>query len=213
ALGSATAADTCSSVTPSASDSAVTSSSCSRSQTRTWTAADACGNIATPVSRIVTWTVDITAPTISATGSTLTLGCNPTSAQIKAALGTATATDTCSSVTPSASDSAVTSSSCSRSQTRTWTAADACGNIATPVSRIVTWTVDNTAPVITASGTTLTLGCNPSAADINAALGTATATDNCGVGTPTATSDPVVNTSTCGRSQTRRWNVSDACGN
>src|SRR5207244_135861 len=153
----------------------------------------------------VTWTVDITAPTISATGSTLTLGCNPTAAQIEAALGSATAADTCSSVTPSPSDSAVTSSSCSRSQTRTWTAADACGHSATPASRLVTWTVDNTAPVITASGTTLALGCNPSASDINAALGTATATDNCSVGTPTAT-DSAVTSSGCGRSQTRTWN-------
>src|SRR5439155_1157355 len=179
--------------------------------TRTYKATDSLGNVATCTQTITV--NDNTAPVITATGTTLALGCNPTPAQINAALGTATATDNCSSVTPSASDSAVSNSGCSRSQTRTWTATDACSNAATPVSRIVTWTVDNTAPMITASGTTLTLGCNPSAADINAALGTATATDNCGVGTPTATSDPVVNTSTCGRSQTRRWNVSDACGN
>ena len=44
---------------------------------------------------------------------------------------------------------------------------------------------DNTPPVITATGTTLTLGCNPTAALINAALGTATATDNCSSVTPT----------------------------
>src|SRR5439155_5977975 len=187
ALGTATATDNCSSVTPNASDSAVTSSSCSRPQTRTWTAADACGDSATPVSRIVTWTVDITAPTISATGSTLTLGCNPTAAQIDAALGSATAADTCSSVTPSASDSAVTSSSCSRSQTRTWMAADACGNIATPVSRIVTWTVDTTKPVLTVPTTGLALGCNPTAFPDDASVTAASsATDTC--------STPTINT-------------------
>jgi hypothetical protein len=44
--------------------------------------------------------------------------------------------------------------------------------------------LDLTAPTITSvTGTTLTLGCNPSASDINAALGTATATD--AVSTPT----------------------------
>src|SRR5205823_1090975 len=158
ALGTATATDNCGVGTPTAtSDPVVNTSTCGRSQTRRWNVSDACGNAATEVTRTATWTEDITAPTISATGSTLTLGCNPTAAQIEAALGTATASDTCSSVTPSASDSAVTSSDCSRSQTRTWTAADACGNSATPVSRIVTWTVDITAPTISATGSTLTL--------------------------------------------------------
>ena len=42
-----------------------------------------------------------------------------------------------------------------------------------------------TAPSITTGGTTTTLGCNPSAADINAALGTATATDGCSTATVT----------------------------
>ena len=54
------------------------------------------------------------------------------------------------------------------------------------LSRTVNWTSDLTPPIITATGTTTTLGCNPSASDINAALGTATATDACS--TPTITS-------------------------
>src|SRR5207244_95231 len=99
-----------------------------------------------------------------------------------------------------------------RSQTRTWNATDGCGNAATPVSRTVTWTEDTTAPVIAASGTTLTLGCNPSAAQIDGALGTASATDNCGTVTPTA-STGAVSSSGCGRSQTRTWNATDGCGN
>src|SRR5437899_3430857 len=107
----------------------------------------------------------------------------------------------------------VNTSTCGRSQTRRWNVSDACGNAATEVTRTATWTEDNTPPVISASGSALALGCNPNATQIGAALGTATATDNCGVGTPTATTDAVVNTSTCGRSQTRRCNVSDACGN
>src|ERR1051326_2325328 len=116
---------------------------------------------------------------ITATGTTLTLGCNPSAADIEAALGTATATDTCSgSATVVPNDSPVTSTGCTSSQTRTFSAADACGKSST-ASRTVTWTVDMTGPVITATGTTLTLGCNPSAADIEAALGTATATDTC----------------------------------
>ena len=72
---------------------------------------------------------------------------------------------------------------CNRSQTRTLTAIDACGNTST-ASRTVTWiAVPNPPAIITTGGTSTTLGCNPSAGDINAALGTATATDACS--TPT----------------------------
>ena len=52
---------------------------------------------------------------------------------------------------PSSSDGPVVSNGCARSQTRTFTAIDACGNTAT-ASRTVTWTADVTAPVITATG-------------------------------------------------------------
>ena len=206
ALGTATATDNCGNVTPAATDTDITITGCTRSQTRTWMLTDAGGNAATPVSRTVTWTEDLTAPVITASGTTLTLGCNPTTAAIEAALGTATATDNCGNVTPAATDTDITITGCSRSQTRTWTLTDACGNAATPVSRTVTWTVDTTAPAITASGTTLTLGCNPSAAVIEAALGTATATDNCGNVTPTP-ADSVITPTGCTRSQTRTWNL------
>ena len=57
--------------------------------------------------------------------------------------------------------------------------------------RTVTWIADLTPPVITTGGTTTTLGCNPSAADINAALGTATATDACSTATVTSTDGTV----------------------
>ena len=212
ALGTATATDNCGPVTPASTDGLVTANGCARSQTRTWTATDACGNVSTPTTRTATWTLDTIAPVITATGTSLTLNCNPTAAAINAALGTATATDNCGPVTPASTDGLVTANGCARSQTRTWTATDACGNIATPVSRTATWTSDTIAPVITATGTSLTLNCNPTAAAINAALGTATATDNCGLVTPAST-DGLVTANGCARSQTRTWTATDACGN
>src|SRR6185295_17780500 len=212
ALGTATATDACGPVTPSATTSTVTTTGCSSSQTRTWNATDACSNAAVAVSRTVTWTTDSIAPVITATGTTLTLGCNPSSAAIDAALGTATATDACGPVTPTATTGTVTTTGCSSSQTRTWNATDACSNAAVAVSRTVTWTTDSIAPVITATGTTLTLGCNPSSAAIDAALGTATATDACGPVTPSATTGTVTTTG-CSSSQTRTWNATDACSN
>ena len=125
--------------------------------TRTYMATDLCGNSTTCTQIIIV--DDQTAPVITATGTTLTLGCNPTAAQINDALGTATATDNCGGVVvPTPTDAPVVVNGCGRSQTRTWNATDACGNQAIAVTRTVIWTLDNVAPVITATGTTLTLG-------------------------------------------------------
>lgn len=221
ALGSATVTDTCDGgVTASYSDSSVTTTGCSKSQTRTWTATDACGNITT-VTRTATWTSDTTGPTITIAGYTATVsGCNPTNTQINTAFGTASATDNCNSganITITSSDSSASTTGCSNSKTRTWTATDLCGNKAT-TSKTVTWTIDTTGPIITATGTPsngVIVGCNPSNATITAALGSATATDDCSSGaniTLTA-ADSAVTTSGCTSSQTRTWTATDACGN
>src|SRR5688572_9684079 len=196
--------------TVSSSDGSVSSNGCGRSQTRTWTARDFCGNTST-ASRTVTWTADVTAPVITTGGTTTTLGCNPSANDIDNALGTATATDACGVPTLSVSDGSVSSNGCSRSQTRTWTARDFCGNTST-ASRTATWTADVTAPVITTGGACTSLGCNPSASDINNCPGTATATDACGVPTLTV-SDGSVTSNGCSRSQTRTWTARDFCGN
>src|SRR5207244_10527326 len=109
----------------------------------------------------------------------------------------------------------VSSTGCGRSQTRTWNVLDACGNAATTVSLTVSWTEDTTPPVIVANGTTLTLGCNPSATAIAAALGSATYTDDCGPITPTALAGEIGRASCrgSGRSQARTGDVLDECGN
>src|SRR6185369_8575361 len=147
---------------------------------------------------------DSIVPVITATGTTLTLGCNPTSTQIDAALGSATVNDNCGPVTAISSDGSINTNGCTRTQTRTWNATDACGNSAIAVSRQVTWTQDSIAPVITATGTTLTLGCNPTSSQIDAALGSATVNDNCGPVTAIS-SDGSISTNGCTRTQVRTW--------
>src|SRR6185436_14703808 len=102
-----------------------------------WSARDACGNTST-AARTVTWTNDVTAPSVSANGTGTSLGCNPSAGDINNALGSASATDACGPTTVTQSDGAVSSQSCGRSQTRTFTARDGCGNTAT-TSRTVTW--------------------------------------------------------------------------
>src|SRR5204863_9977410 len=157
ALGSASATDACGKIGRASCSDSVTSNGCARSQTRTFTAIDACGNTST-TSRTATWTADVTAPTITATGSSLRLGCNPTSGDINGALGSASATDACGNPTVSSSDGAVGSTGCSRSQTRTFTARDARSEDRR-VANTGTWTADVTAPTITATGGSLSLGC------------------------------------------------------
>src|SRR5438309_2373434 len=158
---------------------------------RTSNATDSCGISLHDALPILTWTVDVTLPVITASGTTLTLGCNPTAAAIDAALGTGLDTGPCSAATPAASESEVTSTGCGRSQTRTFNETDGCGNAAVAVARTVRSEERRAGKVITASGTTLTLGCNPTAAAMDAALGTATATDTCSAVTPAASDSAV----------------------
>src|SRR4029077_8973510 len=162
-------------------------------------------------STTVTWIRDLNGPSITANGTTTTLGCNPSASDIDAALGTATATDGCSTTTITAIDGTISTTSCSASQTRTFTARDACGNTAT-TSRTITWVADQNPPVITITGAVTTLGCNPSASDINAALGTATASDGCSAASITS-SDGAIATTSCNASRTRTFTAIDACGN
>jgi hypothetical protein len=63
---------------------------------------------------------------------------------------------------------------------------------------------DQNPPVITITGAVTTLGCNPSASDIAAALGTATASDGCGTASVTA-SDGTISTTSCSASRTRTF--------
>ena len=151
---------------------------------RTWTATDDCGNTVSCTQHITF--VDHTAPTIQATGTPAdgVLGCSPTAAEIEAALGTATADDSCGTVTPSPTDDNVASNGCSRSQTRTWNVSDACGNPATAVSRTATWTVGQGPSITGVSASPATLWPpNHTMRDICVDY---TVADNCG-GTVTTT--------------------------
>lgn len=204
ALGTATATDNCSTPTLSSSDGSVVSTSCNRSQTRTWTAVDGCGNVTTS-SRTATWTADLTGPTITTGGSNPALGCNPSAAAINAALGTATATDACSTPTISSSDGVVISNGCSRSQTRTWTARDACGNTSTS-ARTATWS----------GASALSITCPPDrhyqCSDANTSTSTAGVAVANGGCSPTVSFSDQTTTRNCSKLIRRTWTATDACG-
>jgi peptide methionine sulfoxide reductase MsrA len=216
ALGTATATDNCdaSVIVNTSTGNPVNTTGCFWTITRTFTAIDSCGNPALPKSVVVTYKIDTIKPVITPSNANANLGCNPTSAALNAALGTATAVDNCDgNLTVSVYTSQPTpTTGCGWKISRTFNAVDACGNAAVTVKVTITYKIDTIKPVITATGTTLTLGCNPTSAAIEAALGTATATDNCDAVTPVATNSGITQNG-CYRSKTRTWNVTDACGN
>jgi hypothetical protein len=205
-LGSASATDGCSTTTITSLDGPVVTNGSNISQTRTFTARDGCNNTAT-ISRTVRWTSGSTLPEFTGAYTDVDLGCNPSDPD--AALGNATATSECGTPDISHSDGPVVSNGCNRSKTRTFTAFDQCGTVI--ISRTVRWKVDITPPTLTTGGTMLSLGCNPSASDINAALGTATATDACGNPSVTSVTESIIGF--CFRTQTRTFKAIDACGN
>src|SRR5439155_7176584 len=118
--GVATAADACSSVTVTYSDSVSNTCGGSKITSRTWTAIDACGNSTDCVQTI---TIRDTTPTTMTCPTNITLECPalPTTN----VTGVATAQDGCSSLTVTYSASVTHTCSGARVISRTWTATDA----------------------------------------------------------------------------------------
>src|SRR5690606_28315516 len=143
--------------------------------TRTWTATDACGNIATAQQSITV--TDTTAPVITAQATNLTVECdgNGNQAEIQNWLnnnGGAAASDACSNVTWTNNFTGI-SGDCSATATVTFTATDACGNTATTTATIQI--NDTTAPVAPTAPEDVTVSCIE---DVPAMI-TLTAQDNC----------------------------------
>src|SRR5204862_2140283 len=102
----------------------ITTTGCSRTQTMTWNASDACNN-SSSTSRTATWTVDTQGPVITITGGNLNPGCNPTSINF----GSASANDNCSGASAVTSTAGtITTAGCSRTDTMTWHTRDASNN-------------------------------------------------------------------------------------
>ena len=208
----ANAVDACGSAFTLTSADVTTPGSCAGnySVTRTWTATDACGNIATSSQTINVQ--DITAPTITAEAQNLTVQCDGSgnTGAITAWLDNhagAIATDACSDVTWTNNFNAL-SSDCSAAVTVIFTATDGCGNASTTSA---TFTVqDTTAPVAPEAPAAANVVC---ASDVPANI-SLTATDNC-AGTITVQGVDTTVQGACPNSfvTTRTWTFTDACGN
>ncbi|MFV8328494.1 gliding motility-associated C-terminal domain-containing protein, partial [Flavobacterium sp. ZS1P14] len=170
--------------------------------TRTWTATDVCGNIASK-SQVIT-VQDKTAPVIAALPSASTISCPAIPA-----FATATATDNCASAVNLTFADATTNGQCagSYSVTRTWTATDTCGNTAKATQTINVQ--DTTAPTTTTVfSPTIDVNCDavPTKPEL-------VFVDNCSAVAPAVFTEKIINSTTNSYSIVRKWSVADSCGN
>ncbi len=174
--------------------------------TRTWIAADACGNSSTCEQVIE---VEDNIPVmITFCPSNVTIECDESTLPVNT--GMATASDNCGTPTIMFSD-VIVPGGCPQNFiiTRLWTASDECGNSST--CEQIIQVEDNTAPVITCPPG-LTIECDESTLPGN--TGVASAIDNCD-GAPVVTYSDVTIAGGCSQeySITRVWVATDACGN
>ena len=176
--------------------------------TRNWSAMDMCGNVATCIQTIVV--VDQKAPVLTVPPA-ITISCEQNTST--ATTGNATAIDNCTpanAVVVAFSDNVLGLTGCSGTGTivRTWSARDACNNIATGTQFI---TVQDVTPPSYTCPANITISCESSI--LPAVTGQFTATDLCGA-VFTGYTDEVVE-STCNGTGTirRHWSAIDGCGN
>ncbi len=172
---------------------------CSSSIERTWMAEDECGNRSFCSQTISI--VDEEAPMLSGTPSAnITVQCDniPDAASVSA-------TDNCDQNVNVEFNEVVSAGNCNGQYTitRTWTAEDNCGNVASFVQ--VVNVVDTTAPVFDAFPVYISAQCDESTP-------LPTATDNCSNVTITIYSD-VLNSGGCLGVLTRTYRATDNCGN
>jgi hypothetical protein len=199
--GMATAQDGCGSVTVTFSDSISNICGGSKLISRMWRVTDTCGNT-TNGTQLITIR-DTTPPTIVAPAD-LTLECP--AATTTNATGVPTVTDSCSATTVTFTDSVSNNCGGTKIVSRTWRAADGCGNVATALQTITV--IDTTPPTLTFPSNVV-LQC-PGDTRTNV-TGAARSTDGCGAVTLTY-SDIVSNG--CGLTRTiwRQWTAVDQCG-
>ena len=178
--------------------------------TRTWTATDDCGNTDTGV-RVIT-VEDNTAPMVTAPAD-VTVECDMVPVP-----GTPTVTDMCDMNPIIVFTTNTVSGSCANEYviTRTWTATDACGNVASD-DQVIT-VQDNTFPTITGTlPTDVTVECDaiPTAPVAGTDI---VGADNCGLASfdylqnSTQGIDPDM-CSFYNYALTRTWTAVDLCGN
>ena len=190
----------------------VTTGTCGREQTFTYSVADSCGNTAS-ATVVFTWKQDLTPPVFSNLPLSRDLGCNPTTPVCST---TVTALDACdgdlSAKIVCTPGPVVETSACGRSRAFVYTVSDACGNEA-KATVTLTWREDVTPPVLGNLPSGGELGCNPT---LPVCSKTVTAIDLCDGDVSASivcTPGDIVRINGCQRSQTFTYKAKDSCGN
>ncbi len=171
--------------------------------TVTCTATDVSGNVSQPCSFTVT-VFDSQQPSIVCPPN-ITISCNQNEDDYMIT-GQAVATDNCPGVMMDHSDGFV-GNVCSGTITRTWTATDASGAIASCVQLIKK--EDKVAPQLQCPAN-VTINCDQQ--PLPAITGTAVASDNCQSGINPTYTDNTIGTG-CNQYIERIWSANDGCGN
>jgi len=176
---------------------------CGYTESRSWRAVDACGNLSKIVTQTIT-VLDTTAPSISCPPD-VTVECPGDTSP--ASTGSATATDACSAVTVTYTDSFEPACGNTGVITRTWTATDVCGN-SSSCDQIIT-VVDTTPPVFEYCPSDYTRECSSPQAEAPVL-----AFDNCDGEVPvTMTVESIPGDCPQAGKVVRTWTATDACGN
>ena len=176
--------------------------SCSQVLTRTWTATDGCGNVAT-ATQVINIGSDTEPPVLVGVPTDTNVGCGETVPP----LPTVTATDNCDGTVAVVYTETTGGASCSQVLTRTWTATDGCGNVAT-ATQVIDIGSDTEPPVLVGVPSDTTVGCDyiiPPGLSV-------TATDNCEDDLEVTYSETITGTA-CAEVLTRTWTATDNCGN
>ncbi|MEZ4798253.1 MAG: hypothetical protein R2809_00455 [Flavobacteriales bacterium] len=176
---------------------------CSYDIIRMWTASDDCGNTSTFEQLI--HVIDNQAPVFTFIPPSFTAACST-----PAELGTPVVTDNCSDNIQPVLTEVWSGAGCSQQLIRTWTATDACGNVATATQTVTI--ADNEPPVIVGVPQSYTVSCSEFVEP--QVPTTVTAVDNC-VGEPTLTFEESTVPGECTGTFTivRTWTAFDECGN
>jgi hypothetical protein len=195
-FGTPEATDGCSAVSLVHEDEVV-NLACGQQHIRTWTATDACGNLAIAQQKITV--TDNVAPVLNGQPTDKTIECGQ-----PIVFDDLTASDDCSTATLSFEDEVATSN-CAETHTRTWTAVDACGNLASASQAIIV--EDTQAPVFEPLPTSLSM----TKAEFAAwAPPTATAAD---CSSTSVAMEGSVSTNCEAETHTYLYTATDACGN
>ncbi|MCC6462357.1 MAG: SprB repeat-containing protein, partial [Saprospiraceae bacterium] len=179
--------------------------------TRTWTAADNCGNSST-LTQVLTFQ-DTQAPMLSAVPGNITVSC--TAVPPPATPAVSDACDATPALVFSETSTQTNNGSCSDQNfilSRIWTATDNCGNATTQVQLVTVQ--DVVAPAFTSAPANITLQCD----QVLPPVSTPTASDNCDSTPAISFSETSTRTNNGSCSDdtytiTRTWVVTDNCGN